>query len=128
MYAVRALVYLAMLPSDAEPARVEAIAHAQHIPPRFLPQIMATLKAAGMVQSRRGTAGGYSLTRSPGSISLAEVIERFEHGVFGPSPQAENPVEVALKTVADRVDTVLRAATIEELASLASAHVPGYTI
>ena len=128
MYAVRALVYLALQPAGAEPARVESIAAAQRIPPRFLPQIMATLKSAGMVRSRRGAAGGYALARSPGTISLAEVVGRFEQGILAPERVGDDAIALALHETAARIDGLLRAATIEELAARVTSYVPHYTI
>ena len=50
------------------------IAHAQGIPRRYLPKILLDLKAAGLVQSARGSAGGYHLALSPANISLSQVI------------------------------------------------------
>ena len=73
-YACIAMLELAANHGDPQPVRVKAIADAHGIPVRFLVQILLQLKGAGLVASTRGAAGGYHLTRSPETISLAHVI------------------------------------------------------
>ncbi len=73
-YACIAMFELAANHGNPQPVRVKAIADAHGIPLRFLVQILLQLKGAGLVASTRGAAGGYQLTRSPESISLADVI------------------------------------------------------
>jgi Rrf2 family protein len=48
------------------------------MPATFLVQILHELKRAGLVTSTRGAAGGYRLSRSPGDITLADVVDVFE--------------------------------------------------
>jgi Rrf2 family protein len=71
-YAIRAAVELAA--AGEGPVKGEAIAQAQAIPPNFLENILADLRVAGIVQSRRGADGGYWLARPANEISLADVI------------------------------------------------------
>src|SRR6266576_5917499 len=71
-YAVRAALQLASAPDG--PVKGETIAEAQDIPLRFLENILAELRHAGLVQSQRGAEGGYLLARPPGEIALADVI------------------------------------------------------
>jgi Rrf2 family protein len=40
----------------------------------YLIQILLQLKAAGIVQSARGSVGGYQLSRDPSQIAIAEII------------------------------------------------------
>ena len=56
------------------PLKAERIAHAQEIPLKFLENIMADLRHAGLVRSQRGSEGGYWLTRAAEEIDLAQVI------------------------------------------------------
>jgi Rrf2 family protein len=78
-YALRALIVLGLDPNGPEGVvRTQAISDRQNIPKRFLEQILNDLKSAGMVESRRGVAGGYRLKRSADKISLAEVIRHIE--------------------------------------------------
>src|SRR5437899_5862372 len=76
-YALRALLVLGLHYSDSV-VRIQAISEEQNIPKRFLEQILNDLKSAGLVQSRRGVAGGYRLARPPGEITLATVVRHIE--------------------------------------------------
>jgi Rrf2 family protein len=71
-YAIRAAVELAA--AGDGPVKGERIAEAQQIPPNFLENILADLRNAGVVASRRGAEGGYWLARPADEVSLAEVI------------------------------------------------------
>jgi Rrf2 family protein len=75
-YALRASLELAS--SGEGHVKAEALARAQSIPLRFLEQILLDLKHAGLVASQRGAEGGYWLAKSPGEISLADVIRAVE--------------------------------------------------
>jgi Rrf2 family protein len=76
-YALRALVVLG-LNYDRSVLRIQAISEQQNIPKRFLEQILNDLKSAGVVDSKRGVAGGYRLSKPPEEISLAVVIRHIE--------------------------------------------------
>ena len=76
-YALRAMAQLAVEPAEP-PVNAEHLAAAQGIPLRFLLGIMAELKHARLVRSSRGAAGGYSLSRPPGEITLAEILRVVE--------------------------------------------------
>lgn len=72
-YASRAMLELALRYADG-PLHIRDISEAQDIPGRFLEQILLQLKRAGYLRSRKGPGGGYSLSRPPERISVAEVI------------------------------------------------------
>jgi len=71
-YAIRAAVELAA--AGDGPVKGDRIAKAQSIPPNFLENILADLRNAGIVGSRRGAEGGYWLARPADDVSLADVI------------------------------------------------------
>ena len=73
-YACSAVLELALHYDSESPIRVQDIAERQGIPMKFLFQIMQTLKRVNIVRSRRGTEGGYVLTRPPGQITVGDVI------------------------------------------------------
>jgi Rrf2 family protein len=75
-YAVRAAVELAA--AGEGPTKGEAMAEAQGIPVRFLENILAELRHAGLVLSQRGAEGGYRLARPASEISIADVIRAVE--------------------------------------------------
>ena len=81
-YALRALLVLG-LNYDGPVVRIQTISEQQNIPKRFLEQILNDLKSAGIVQSRRGVAGGYRLARRPEQISIASVVRHIE-GALAP--------------------------------------------
>ncbi len=76
-YAVRATIEMAAAEPPG-PVKGERIARAQGIPVKFLENILAELKRAGLVASRRGAEGGYWLARPPAEISVADVIRAVE--------------------------------------------------
>jgi len=84
-YACIALLELALRHESGQPVRVREIAATHGIPPQFLVQILLQLKAAGLVASTRGAAGGYRLTREPSELSLGDVM-----GVIEGPPQSVN--------------------------------------
>src|SRR6202035_6064946 len=62
-----------------EPIKIADIARRQKIPQKFLELILAGLKQAGFVESRRGAEGGSLLARAPDSLTVGEVL-RFVEG------------------------------------------------
>ena len=90
-YACVAVLELAASYAERQPVRVKAIADAHGIPPRFLVQILLQLKAAGLVASVRGAAGGYQLARPPAEVSLADVINAIDRAPPRPPPLAAAP-------------------------------------
>ncbi|MFN8382501.1 MAG: Rrf2 family transcriptional regulator [Anaerolineales bacterium] len=82
-YGLLALVYLARQ-KENEFISIEVIAKAQGIPPKFLEQLMLSMKRAHFVRSVKGQHGGYALARDPSQITLAEVIRLFD-GALAPT-------------------------------------------
>lgn len=76
-YAVRAMVQLAA-DGSSEPVKAEHLATAQHIPPKFLLEILRQLKQHKLLVSRRGPEGGYALARPAAQIAIADVIRAVE--------------------------------------------------
>ncbi len=73
-YAVRCVLYLAQKgPGEIIPRWV--VAQAMEIPEPFLAKIGQQLAKAGLVEILQGAKGGYRLRRTPGEISLLEVVE-----------------------------------------------------
>lgn len=72
-YAIRAMWELAQHPDELTTAG--RVAEAQQIPPKYLPQIVAELVQAGLLQSSRGYRGGLKLNLSADEISLLTIVE-----------------------------------------------------
>jgi Rrf2 family protein len=83
-YALKALIELAVDYDKGETLTlVNEIVERTNIPYMYLEQILLNLKNGGVVVSKRGVGGGYSLTRPPENISLGEVI-RIVEGPLAP--------------------------------------------
>jgi Rrf2 family protein len=123
-YAVRAAVELAA--SGDAPVSAERIAEAQKIPVNFLENILLDLRRAGIVESRRGAAGGYLLARPAGEIVLADVVRAVEGplaSVRGLSPDAleyegaAGPLRDVWVAVRAAVRSVLEHVTLADVAN-----------
>ena len=81
-YGVRVMTHLARRNLDqaaeAAPISLTAIAEAEGLPLAYLEHLMARLRRAKLVESRRGAHGGYSLARAAESITMAEVVKALE--------------------------------------------------
>lgn len=76
-YAIRGIVYLAQQP-PGKIALISEIAEATDVPQTFLAKIFQSFAKLGLVQSFRGTGGGFLLGRSPAKITLRQVVEAVE--------------------------------------------------
>ncbi|NLQ07576.1 Rrf2 family transcriptional regulator [Cylindrospermopsis raciborskii LB2897] len=75
-YAMLALLELAI--NHGVTLTINDIAAKQPIPERYLEQILTQLRRAGIVQSQRGSKGGFLLVREPWEISLLEIVSLVE--------------------------------------------------
>lgn len=128
-YALRALVVLGInyQPGDSV-IRIQAISEQQNIPKRFLEQILNELKAIGIVESKRGLAGGYRLRMPPEQITLALVIRHIE-GPLAPvscvserfyekcscPDESKCGIRSVMKEVRDAIVKVLEGVTVAQL-------------
>ena len=76
-YATRAMQDLA-LNYGKGPIQIEDIAQRQHLPVRYLEQILLSLKRAGFLESKRGVSGGYYLAKHPREITMGAIISAME--------------------------------------------------
>ena len=94
-YACVAVLELATQHASQKPVRIRTIAQRHGIPARFLVQILLQLKAAGLVQSTRGAAGGYQLARNPAQVTLRDVIQILDGQPATISSNAENSTAIS---------------------------------
>src|SRR5882757_1125117 len=128
-YALRALIVLGLdYIEDDSVVRIQTISEQQNIPKRFLEQILNDLKSAGIVESRRGMAGGYRLSKTPDQISLALVIRHIE-GPLAPvscvsekfysrcscPDEAKCGIRSIMKEVRDAIVNILEGVSVAEL-------------
>ena len=124
-YAVRAAIELASN-SGERPVKGDSIAEAQEIPIRFLENILGELRHAGIVQSQRGSEGGYWLARPASEITVAELIRAVE----GPlaSVRGSRPEDLDYHGDSERLQDVwvaLRANIRQVLESVTLADIAG---
>ena len=74
-YAVRIVELLA---ASGKKIDAGSIAEKTHVPLRFCLKILRKLVEDGLITSYKGAHGGYELARSPGDITLRQVIESVE--------------------------------------------------
>ncbi|UCD71227.1 MAG: RrF2 family transcriptional regulator [Syntrophobacterales bacterium] len=79
-YGVRAVFDIAYH-GGGEGVQIKDIARRQEISPRYLEQIFQKLRDAGILVSKRGPLGGYSLAKSPEEIKLGDIIQVTEGGL-----------------------------------------------
>lgn len=80
-YGLRAIFDMAYHSGNL-PAQIKDISRRQNISPRYLEQIFQDLKKAGLLKSRRGPQGGYTLARKPEEITVKQIIEAAEGELF----------------------------------------------
>ncbi len=75
-YGTRALLDLAL--HSGEAVQLKHVAERQAISKKYLEQLLAPLKAAGIVVTTRGPAGGYKLAVPPEELGLGRVLRILE--------------------------------------------------
>src|SRR6266550_2868458 len=83
-YGIRALVDL-VRHEGGPPVALATLAERNNLPPKFLEQIMSTLKHGGIVRTTLGAHGGYAMAVEPATVSLGRVI-RLLDGALAPLP------------------------------------------
>jgi len=110
-YAIRALLMLAQEAQAAEggepsvvPVSVDTLASRQALPRKFLEAILGDLRRAGIVVSRRGPTGGYTLSRPAARIGLGDIFR----AVDGPLAEVRGlrPHETSYDGVAEHLPVV----------------------
>lgn len=82
-YAFKALIVLAR--AGGAGMQIRDIAEQEQIPRKFLEQILLSMKAGGLISSRRGREGGYALLKDAEAISLGSVLRMID-GPIAPLP------------------------------------------
>ncbi len=73
-YAIKALILLAREYKEQRPLKISKIAEAERIPRKFLEAIMVQLRNEGIVESKMGPTGGYTLLKHPEEVMLSTII------------------------------------------------------
>ena len=85
-YALRALLLIAKDPPE-KVHQIQEVSERGNIPVKFLEQILLTLRNEGLLTSKRGVGGGYSLRKRPSEMVVLDIIETLD-GPIAPLPCA----------------------------------------
>lgn len=120
-YSVKALLDLSLQPGYG-PTSVRAIAQRQDLPAPYLEKLLIELRRSGLVESVRGSQGGYRLARSPAQISLGQILEAVGETIDplpNHAPEAEQAEDWVTLTLWHRLHQKLKEAlygiTLEDL-------------
>ena len=138
-YALRALFELTLRDTN-EPVKIQNIATAQAIPPRFLEVILSELKHGGFVESRRGSDGGYLLARPAHNLTVGEVLAFLRKGSAQSNRKGQHETDIfgsfafseMLNKAAKAISLVYNQTTFSDLVerelAIRNAQVPNYII
>lgn len=124
-YALMAMKHLAVRP-DAASASAREIAEHYDIPIELMAKVLQRLARRGLLRSHQGTRGGYRLARSPGVISVADIIQAIDGPltVTACSTESENCGQYAkcsvrdpLWRIKDRIIAALSTCSLQEIAA-----------
>lgn len=119
-YACRVLSHLARLHAKGELAHIETMAEEEEVPANYMVQILGELREGGMILSRRGKQGGYTLARSPELISLLDIVVLVDGALleFGDGKQGRSGKRVvaAWRKVREAMEAQARAITLDRIA------------
>ncbi|MGP8253932.1 MAG: RrF2 family transcriptional regulator [Terracidiphilus sp.] len=76
-YGVRVMIFLAGPGADTRVSLVD-LAAATNAPDSFLSKVLQALSRAGLISSRRGQSGGFSISSRGSAASMLDVIEAID--------------------------------------------------
>lgn len=138
-YALRALIAMARRGGTGQ---IPELARAEHIPDKFLEQILLSLRRAGILTSKRGVRGGYAFRLPPSQVTVGAVVAVVD-GPTAPVPcaavhpvepctcpePARCPVRGLMVKLRELIDGLLGCRTIDDLVNAAPPpHAPSYDI
>jgi Rrf2 family protein len=129
-YGLKAMVYLARHEAEG-PSVIMDISTAERLPKKFLDVILLELKNNGLLTSKKGKGGGYSLAKSADSIRIGDIV-RILDGPLAPVPCVSRlsyrrcedcvseelcAVRIVMQEVRDAIAAVLDTITLAQMAS-----------
>lgn len=122
-YACRALVQLAKAYDGKTLTRLDELAQREAVSANFLVQILNDLRRGGIIDSRRGAAGGYTLSRPAQNINLRQIVEAVEPTQLQNTALDQGESGAAVRRAWETVSTQL-AGSLEEISLEALASPP----
>lgn len=124
LHGIRTVTKMARNPDRAS-WNASELAQQKYVDRDYLIQILNQLKDAGIINSKKGPNGGYSLAKSPEVISLGDLVKALEGPtVLSPCTQPEHSdceiinecsTQDVLSIVAGKIDGLLEKITIEDI-------------
>ncbi len=129
-YGLKAMVHLAAREGEGS-VLISDIAEAERIPKKFLDAILLELKNHGMLSSKKGKGGGYTLARPAARITVGDVL-RILDGPLAPVPcvsrtayrrcddcqdETACAVRAVMQEVRDSIAAILDNTTVGDMAS-----------
>lgn len=114
-YALRALVLLAAQPHGTHTAAGD-LADRLGLPRRFVEQQITTLSRAGVVECRRGAAGGCALAKPAAEVTVAEVVFALNGDIIDVPHQAGSATAELWWHASESLGEFLRGVSLEQLA------------
>ena len=101
-----------------EPVSLESVAQKAGVSRKFLEEVAGGLRRSGIVQARRGAAGGYRLAREADSLTVAEVLAAVEGpmGLAGCTAHGQERGPAIITKVRGQVMATLMNTTVADLA------------
>lgn len=88
--------------------RLEELAQREAVSSNFLVQILNDLRRSGLIESKRGKAGGYMLAKDPESIALLDIVEAVEPSLLSSSTVGEGECGERVRQAWGRISSVIR--------------------
>ena len=82
-YACRVLAQLSRTYGNQKFSHIDELAKQEEIPANYLVQILNELRNSGLINSRRGKQGGYSLAKPPSEVTLYEIVTAIDGELLG---------------------------------------------
>ena len=118
-YGIRAMVYLAKNSSKDKVCPIKEISGKEGIPFDFLEKIVSELEKAGLVKAKRGSHGGYFLSKKANKITAKEIVETLEStvpvGCAGCAKIEACSAKNLWDEVQDSLEDTLSSKTLEDL-------------
>jgi Rrf2 family protein len=124
-YALMAMKHLATH-TDAASTSARAIAGEYNIPLELLAKVLQRLARSGLLASHQGTRGGYTLSKPPASISVADIIQAIDGPLTVTACSTDDEqceqfnrcnVRDPLWRIKDRIISALETVSLGEIAS-----------
>jgi Rrf2 family protein len=122
-YGIRALLALSVNYSD-KPMQLKKIAKSEGISLKYLEQLMTILKASGLVQTVRGSKGGYILAKPPEEIKISDCVNCLEGHIAAVECVADETIcskssdcqtRPIWQKVSNAIEEVLKSFTLKDL-------------